>query len=102
MTAKPEVSGVTALFGQIKRGVAAVIFSGEKPTEEEKSLDDKVIDINAMLQNPQSRKKPSTSATSTEDGSEVVVGAGGEESVTAGSVILIGTTTSSNSAETNN
>ncbi len=98
---KPEATGVTALFGQIKRGVAAVIFNEEKPVTEEKSLEEKVIDINAMIQNPQPRKKPSGPATSTSDISEIVVPVGENNSVSAGSMILIGTT-SSNSAETSN
>ena len=97
--AKSENQGISSLFGQLKRGVAAVIFNKETVEPEEKTLEDKVIDINAMIQNPQPRK---AKATTTDAGPQIVVPSGDEGAAATGSVILIGTTTSSNSAETSN
>ena len=96
--AKSENQGISSLFGQLKRGVAAVIFNKETVEPEEKTLEDKVIDINAMIQNPQPRKVNAT----TDADPQIVVPSGDEGAAATGSVILIGTTTSSNSAETSN
>ena len=93
---KQESSGIANLFGQIKRGLAGVILSNEQPIEQEKSLEDKVIDINAMIQNPQPRKKQPASATTTSENQPNTIPING---TTTGSVILIGTTTSLNSPE---
>lgn len=73
--AAPETN-VGSLLGQLRRGVAAVIFNqdaAEEPVEEEKS---KTIDIDALLANPPVRE---------ETNDQIVVPAPEEQ------VILIGT-----------
>lgn len=94
LTTRSQEAGFGSLFGQLKRGVANVIFSSESTESDQETFDDKVIDINAMIENPNAYKtKPSATAT------ESIVVPVGEDDRT-GSVILIGTTTTSNHPET--
>lgn len=99
---RTEALESSGLFSQIKRGVAAVIFNDPEPTEEEKSLEAKVIDINAMINNPQPRQPQPPTSTTTDDKKNDEKIKEDNSATIVGSVILIGTSTNATSSETIN
>lgn len=94
LTTRSQEAGFGSLFGQLKRSVASIIFSNEV-YEPEDVNENKSIDINAIIENPQPKfAAPTTSidvlSKKNDDDAKIKTGA----------TILIGTTTTSKS-ETN-